>query len=192
MFLTVGLFLGICGGYFGAFTIYEPKINGYSNQIDSLALEVSRLNSTVSSLEYEISQLNDVNTFLEAQMTGLETQISILESRVDILYGDITVEQAMELNKTIELLVILDVRTVSEFNSIHIEGAINIPVDELQERLDELGKDDEILVYCRSGIRSSQAMKTLSNNGFSKVYNMLGGIDAWRHEFYPTVGCGCG
>jgi rhodanese-related sulfurtransferase len=136
--------------------------------------------------------VNDVNTLLGEKITGLESQILSFQSRADILYGDITVEQAMELNETIELLVILDVRTVSEFNSVHIEGAINIPLDELQERLDELGKDDEILVYCRSGIRSSRAMKTLSNNGFSKVYNMLGGIDAWRQAFYPTIGCGCG
>ena len=187
LFLSVGLILGIGGGYSGAFIIYQSKMHGYDNQIDALTSEVSRLNSAVSTLEAEILNALDTITIFEKQVSDLESQISILRARVDILYGDITVEQAKELVETIESSVILDVRTVEEFETGHIEGAVNIPVDELQERLGELEKSDEIMVYCRSGVRSSRAMKILADNGFSKVYNMLGGIEAWEQAGYLTL-----
>lgn len=102
-------------------------------------------------------------------------------------YGDITVEQAKELIETNPSLVILDVRTDWEFEEGHIEGAINIPVEELQQRLGELNPGDEILVYCRVGNRSRRAAQILADNGFSRIYNMLGGIEAWKQAGYPTV-----
>lgn len=103
-----------------------------------------------------------------------------------ISYGDITVEQAKELIETNPSLVILDVRTEWEFGNGHIEEAINIPVDDLQGKLGELNRNDEILVYCRTGVRSSRAMQILIENGFTKVYNMLGGIEAWKQAGYTT------
>ena len=69
-------------------------------------------------------------------------------------YKDITVQQAMELIETNPSLVIVDVRTEEEFSSGPLYGAINIPVDSLQQRLNELNPNDEILVYCRTGNRS--------------------------------------
>jgi rhodanese-related sulfurtransferase len=83
-------------------------------------------------------------------------------------YNDVTIEQANELIEN-PSLVILDVRTELEFNSEHIEGAINIPVDALQLRLSELNPNNIILVYCRTGNRSSRAAKILADNGFSNV-----------------------
>jgi len=102
-------------------------------------------------------------------------------------YGDITVEQAKELIERKSSLVILDVRTEWEFESEHIEGAINIPVDELQQRLGELNPNDEILVYCRTGNRSARATQTLKDNGYSKVYHMADGIEAWKQAGYLTM-----
>jgi len=107
-----------------------------------------------------------------------------IQLRSEIQYGDITVEQARRLTETNPFLVILDVRTGSEFEGGHIIGAINIPVDELQSRIGTLNSNDEILVYCRTGIRSSRAMKILADNGFLRVYNMLGGIEAWIEANY--------
>lgn len=109
------------------------------------------------------------------------------ESTGRISYGDITVEQAKKLIETKPSLVILDVRTVWEFEDGHIEGAINIPVEELQQRLGELNLSDEILVYCRTGNRSRRAVQILADNGFSSVYHMLGGIEAWKQAGCPTV-----
>lgn len=191
IFLVLGLILGVGGGYYGTFAVYQPQMNDHHEQIDSLAAEVSRLNLTVSVLELEISCERDVNSLLEERISGLESQISRLQSRADVLYGDITVEQTIELNETVESLVVLDVRSYEEYRSHHIGGSINIPVEALQYNLEEFEKDDEILVYCKSGGRSSRAMKILSDSGFSKVYNMLGGIDAWMKEGHPTHGCKC-
>ena len=104
-----------------------------------------------------------------------------------ISYGDVAVEQAKALIDWKPALVILDVRTEGEFNDGHIEGAINIPFDELHARLMELNPLYEILVYCRTGVRSARAMQILRENGYSKIYNMAGGIEAWRQAGYPTV-----
>ncbi len=84
-------------------------------------------------------------------------------------------------------LVILDVRTVSEFEAGHIPQAMLIPVQELSQRIDELSqhKNDEIVVYCRLGGRSHSASLTLDENNFTTVFDMLGGIEAWREAGYP-------
>ena len=85
-------------------------------------------------------------------------------------------------------LVILDVRTKGEYDNGHIYGATLIPVTDLQTRIGELAShlNDEILVYCGSGGRSKTASGTLDSNGFTKVYNMNGGITAWKSAGYPT------
>jgi parallel beta-helix repeat protein len=82
-------------------------------------------------------------------------------------------------------LVILDVRTPSEYDSGHIRNAKLIPLAELAGRLSELNKADRILVYCKLGGRSSQASQILVDNGFLYVFNMLGGLAAWISEGYP-------
>ncbi|MEE8354269.1 MAG: rhodanese-like domain-containing protein, partial [Candidatus Bathyarchaeia archaeon] len=75
-------------------------------------------------------------------------------------------------------LVILDVRTVSEYDGGHLDGAINIPVDDLSGRLSELNPDDELLVYCRTGNRSTTSVGILRENGYDRIYHMDSGIVA--------------
>lgn len=77
--------------------------------------------------------------------------------------------------------LILDVRTPAEFNGCHIPKAKNIPVGELRSQFSnlELYKEEDIIVYCASGMRSSNAANILSDHGFTKVYN-LGGIGNYR------------
>jgi len=78
-------------------------------------------------------------------------------------------------------LLILDVRDVVEFNVNHLHNATLIPLSGLEGRIDEIASynDTEIIVYCRSGSRSLQASNILVDNNFTKIYNMLGGINAW-------------
>lgn len=82
-----------------------------------------------------------------------------------------------------EDIVLLDVRTVQEYNGPmgNIEGSILIPVQELGSRVKELAKfkDKEIIVYCRSGNRSRVGTQILMENGFNAI-NMLGGMRAWN------------
>ena len=63
-----------------------------------------------------------------------------------------------------------------------LKGALNIPIQELGDRLDELEsyKSSEIIVYCSVSMRSPRASKLLSENGFGKIHNMLGGMTTWN------------
>ena len=72
-------------------------------------------------------------------------------------------------------VILLDTRTVGEFRRGHIEGFINIPVDELRERINELDKDKPVYVICQSGLRSYIATRILIGNGFD-AYNFAGGF----------------
>jgi len=101
-------------------------------------------------------------------------------------YTNVTVSEAKAMIDSNLFSVVLDVRTQSEYDSGHIRKAKHIPVSELQGRLGELNVADDILVYCKSGGRSATASQILVDNGFSHVYNMLGGIDAWNFQGYPV------
>ena len=78
-------------------------------------------------------------------------------------------------------VTLLDTRTVGEFAHGHIDGFVNIPVDELRERLDELDKSKPVYVICQSGLRSYIACRILAGNGF-ECYNFSGGF-----RFYDAV-----
>lgn len=81
--------------------------------------------------------------------------------------------------------LILDVRTPEEYEFGHIKGAVNIPVDELRSRLNELPKDKKIIVYCGVGFRSYHGCLILKANGFDCL-NMSGGWTSWR-MYYPDM-----
>jgi rhodanese-related sulfurtransferase len=102
-------------------------------------------------------------------------------------YGNVDVAEARDLIGEKGGLVILDVRTVSEYERGHLEGAINIPVEALSGRLSELNPNDELLVYCRTGNRSTTAVGILRENDYDHVYHMDGGITAWMSAGFPTV-----
>jgi len=101
--------------------------------------------------------------------------------------GDVSAEEAARLIGTLNNLVILDVRTQEEYDVEHIQNAVPIPVQELENRVDELFKDETLLVYCRTGNRSQTAVTILEENGFTKIYHMNGGITTWKSAGYPTV-----
>jgi sulfur-carrier protein adenylyltransferase/sulfurtransferase len=84
-------------------------------------------------------------------------------------------------------LVILDVREPFEYEIARIEGSKLIPLAELPSRLGELDPEKEIVAHCKSGTRSAQAVRLLQNAGFSRAFNLAGGIDAWASEIDPTM-----
>lgn len=109
-------------------------------------------------------------------------------SEQNVVYEEISVKKAKELigNKGI---LILDVRTSKEYHAGHLEGAKLIPVQQLLERISEIEdhKNRDVLVYCRSGNRSTAAAEILINNGFKKIYNMQNGIKGWTKKGFDTV-----
>lgn len=100
-------------------------------------------------------------------------------------YTNVSVSVAKTMIDSNPDLVILDVRYRYEYDDGHLRNAILIPLGELESRLDELDKEKETLVYCRSGGRSASASGILDANGFTSVYNMQGGILAWINAGYP-------
>ncbi|MED4346387.1 MULTISPECIES: rhodanese-like domain-containing protein [Heyndrickxia] len=73
----------------------------------------------------------------------------------------------------------IDVRTPGEYKSRHIREFKNIPLHQLPQKVNQLSKDKEVVVICQSGMRSARACKILKQNGFEKVTNVKGGMNAW-------------
>lgn len=84
-------------------------------------------------------------------------------------------------------VVLLDVRQAYEYDIINLEGVL-IPLEELSSRLNELRawKNDEIIVHCRTGNKSAEAVELLRKNGFPKARNLKGGITAWAQKIDPS------
>ncbi len=105
-------------------------------------------------------------------------------------FSDITVKQAKEMIDRGEVFI-LDVRRQEEYDEGHIKGSSLIPLQdipekELNESLALLPRDKKILVYCRTGRRSTLASEILVNNGFKEIYNMNGGIADWTNAGYEV------
>jgi rhodanese-related sulfurtransferase len=77
--------------------------------------------------------------------------------------------------------LILDVRERSEWNYVHLPGALHLPLGELSQRYKELPSDRELLLLCHHGMRSQRAAEFLKQKGFT-VNNLAGGIDRWAIE----------
>ena len=82
---------------------------------------------------------------------------------------------------------LLDVRTAEELEQASLPGALHIPMQELPGRLAELNPGRPIAVLCHHGVRSEMAARFLERNGFSAVFSVAGGIDAWSTQVDPAV-----
>lgn len=124
-----------------------------------------------------------------------------LQSRSDSrTYATISARDAKQLieNKSSRELTILDVRNTDEFTEEHIQSSIVIPLEWLKEGgFELLNPNNTIIVYCQTGNRSIQASQLLLDEGFNNIYNLNGGISAWKEEGFSTVirgedeDCGC-
>lgn len=84
--------------------------------------------------------------------------------------------------------VILDVRTPEEFAAGHLQGAINVPHDQIDTRAADLlkSKDKEVIVYCRSGRRTALAIDSLSKLGFTRLRHLDGDMNKWQQNKLPV------
>lgn len=92
-----------------------------------------------------------------------------------------------ELAGVRDRVLLLDVREPHELEIARIEGSRHIPLGELSGRLGDLDRDRDIVVFCRSGIRSASGTRVLLEAGFPRVRNLRGGILAWADEVDPTL-----
>ena len=83
---------------------------------------------------------------------------------------------------------VIDVRTPDEYRAGHVPGAINIPLQEFQQRFDELSayRDKEVVLYCESGMRASHGARWLESKGFEDLRFLDGHMSAWREAGLPT------
>jgi adenylyltransferase/sulfurtransferase len=98
-----------------------------------------------------------------------------------------TVEELKARLDRHEKLFILDVRNPEEYQICRIPGSTLIPLPELPRRFRELDAEREMIVHCKSGMRSAKATQFLRQQGFQKVKNLKGGIHAWAERIDPTM-----
>ena len=84
-------------------------------------------------------------------------------------------------------LTLIDVREPYEVELAEIEGAKLIPLGQIEERAGEIERGNDIVVFCHAGVRSARAVQLLQRSGFTNIYNLEGGIDAWSVEIDPSV-----
>jgi adenylyltransferase/sulfurtransferase len=100
---------------------------------------------------------------------------------------EITVEELKARLDRKEEVFILDVRNPEEYQICRLPGSVLIPLPALPQRHGELDRGRELVVHCKSGMRSQKAIQFLRQQGFTKLVNVKGGILAWADRIDPTM-----
>ena len=101
---------------------------------------------------------------------------------------DIDVKQLKNMLDNNKKFILLDVRTEMEVITSSISpNAIHIPMSEIPTRFNELNKDKEIIIHCKSGKRSAKVCEFLMKNNYKNIKNLRGGILAWSKEIDPSI-----
>ena len=116
-------------------------------------------------------------------LAGLES-IDSGNTAQTVAVREISIDAAYELY--LDKVAFLDVRTPEEWNAAHVPGSTLLPLDDLADRVGELPRDLELVVYCRTGNRSAEAARILLEAGFSDVYSMDGGLSDWIEAGYEV------
>jgi hydroxyacylglutathione hydrolase len=124
---------------------------------------------------------DNISGYLDGGMSALKDKNDLIRETqklaVQEVYEDVNSESD---------LCILDVRSKSEWESAHIKESINIPLNQLLKKIDELPKNKFIVVHCQGGYRSSIACSILGNSGIEDFADMIGGISAWDSAHLPV------
>lgn len=122
-------------------------------------------------------------TAIAGCITAEQTQHNIVKVSPDEAY------RLIQENKNNPNFVIVDIRTPQEYNSGHIENAININFydPDFKQKLSKLDRDKTYVVYCRTGQRSGLAMPIFRELGFKEVYEIEGGIVRWVKSGYSVI-----
>lgn len=100
---------------------------------------------------------------------------------------EITVTELHSLLQSGAKLTLLDVRQPHELEVSRLEGILHIPMPIVATRLGEIGKEEDIVVICRSGNRSAQITQYLLSQGYGKVRNLVGGMNEWAETVDQTM-----
>ena len=159
------------GRIFGAQAVGE---DGVDKRIDIIATAIKGNLKVQDLQEIEITYAPPYNSAKDlVNIAGYAAE--------NILSRDLKVINYDEFNDFVKEnnAVVLDVRTPQEHGRGNIENSVNINVDELRERINELDKDQTYVIYCQVGLRGYLANRILRNNGFNNVVNLQGGYNLW-------------
>lgn len=176
--VSIKLIFGDDGKIFGAQAV---GYDGVDKRIDVIASTI-RLNGTVYDLtELELSYAPPYSSAKDpVNMAGFAAE-NVLTGKTEV----ITAEEFLKMNR--EDTLVIDVRTEIEYENGNVAGAVNIPVDSLRDRIGEIDKNKEIIVYCQVGLRGYIAQRILKQKGF-KVKNLTGGYKSLSAlSFKPKV-----
>ena len=163
----------------GSYRLLGAQIVGYEGvdkRIDVLA--------TAIRCGMKVTELKDLDLAYAPPFSSAKDPVNMAGFMADNLVNGVVRQWHVEQEPSLPRdgsVILLDTRTVAEYGRGHAEGFINIPVDELRERVGELERGKPVYVMCQSGIRSYIACRILSANGF-ECYNFSGG-----YRFYQTV-----
>jgi rhodanese-related sulfurtransferase len=147
------------------------------------------------SIQKTLPNKPEVAPFFKMKQAGLFTfSLGELRGQIQVVeyqqphYSAITAKEAADIVNQRKLLL-LDVRTPGEYKRGHLENALLIPLQELQTRWEEIAayKNQDIVIYCATGNRSTVASKILIDHGFKRIYNLRYGIKDWIRRQYPVI-----
>ncbi|MGL4992680.1 MAG: FAD-dependent oxidoreductase [Bacteroidales bacterium] len=159
--------------------IFGAQIVGYDGvdkRIDTIASIIGMGGSIYDLIELEHAYAPPYSSAKDpVNMAGFVAE-NILSDKVRSIKWD----ELEEIRKNASTMLI-DVRTTHEYELQHIEGAINIPVDNIRENIDKIPHDKEIILYCAIGLRGYVAARILTQNGFDRVRNLSGGFKTYSN-----------
>lgn len=148
-------------------------VDGVDKRIDTLSSVIQRRSNIDELTEFEHAYAPPYSSAKDpVNMAGFVAE-NILQKRIQVVPWT----KVAEIGEN-DLLV--DVRMPNEYSAGNIPGSINIPVDELRSRLNELPKDRDIFIYCQIGLRGYLAQRIMLQNDFTRVYNISGGYKLWE------------
>ncbi len=176
---------GIIGNMQAAETIMtilgKPQLNGWMAMVDLSGLEVSlvRIERDLANPLYDLNKGKNLLNTLELMYTSLNS--------VENMIKECSVLELKQMLDSGEEVVLIDVREKDEFEIAQINGKL-IPLSEIQERWSEIPHQGNVIIHCRSGVRSANVIRFLSDqHGYSNLINLKGGILAWSAEIDSSV-----
>lgn len=153
---------------------------GVDKRIDILSSVIQRGSNIAELTEFEHAYAPPYSSAKDpVNMAGFVAE-NILDGKHEIIYWD-------KIQDLSENDLLIDVRSAEEYKRGSIPNAINISVDDLRTKLDELPKDKNIYVFCQIGLRGYLAQRILLQHGFAHVYNLSGGYKLWENAYKEAV-----
>lgn len=147
--------------------------DGVDKRIDILSSVIQRKSNIYELTEFEHAYAPPYSSAKDPlNMAGFVAE-NILQDKLNIFYWN-------QVDSISNDSILLDVRSITEFDEGHISNAINIPIDDLRARIQELDKQNNIYIYCLGGLRGYLAQRILKQNGYNNVQNLSGGYQLWN------------